>query len=461
MMTRSSSNRSGFEQRLLATLRDIGVAPATRLTVGFSGGRDSLALAAGLSRVAPLLGADIRLVHVDHRLRTGSAEDAIACRGLADALGLAIEILTLKPGLPARSTGIGLEEAGRRERYLALARSAADWGSTDLVLGHQSNDQAETVLMHLFRGAALDGLAGMRLVERRQVPWWDDEMPDVWTGNFLRPLLAETRNSIDEYVAQLGLRPIEDESNRSTVFDRNWVRLKVLPSIAERWPAAIESIQRSSHALDTDRRYLDELADKAAWEAIRNDRTLCTDTVSRLHPSIAARVIDRWLRVFGIEDVDHDVIDRVYSLALAGNETQRIEIGDGQVAVLANQRLTTADVLIQNTVGYLPLDAPESGIVWAVDCYADPHPGDFAIEVPTAAQPMVRRVQPGDRWFGGRRTVREDLRTAGIHPLLRDRVLAVVVEEGVLLIPAIYPTIRSMQSDGPVKKVGVRWSRRS
>src|SRR5687768_13028486 len=117
-MTSARPNRSGFEQRLLRTLREMGDISGRRLTVAFSGGRDSLALAAALARIAPVIKAELLLVHVDHRLRPGSGRDAAACAALAGELGLPIETAALDPGLQDRWSGIGLEEAARRERYL-------------------------------------------------------------------------------------------------------------------------------------------------------------------------------------------------------------------------------------------------------------------------------------------------------------------------------------------------------
>jgi hypothetical protein len=98
---------------------------------------------------------------------------------------------------------------------------------------------------------------------------------------------------------------------------------------------------------------------------------------------------------------------------------------------------------------------------WDVEILQEPQPGDALLEVPVGTQLNVRSIMAGDRWSGTNRSVLEDLRKAGIHPLLRDRVLAVAAEDGVLLIPAIYPTIRSARTFGQLMKAGIRWSKRS
>ncbi len=460
-MTRARSNRSGFEQRLVGTLREHGMFPGVRLTVAFSGGSDSLALAAALARVVPLLKLELLLVHVDHRLRPSSGNDARACEDLAKRLEVPINIVALEPGLPDRAGGIGLEEAARRERYVALAVAAASWSSKTIVLGHQANDQAETLLLHLFRGAGLDGLAGMRAREPRTIPWWVEVGRSAHEFELLRPLLGETRATIDAYVASHGFEPVHDESNDAVDFDRNWVRHQILPAILERWPSAIDTLQRSARALSVDRTFLDAVSREALNSALRSDRTLSSDTLRAQHPSVALRVLREWLRSLGLDDVGFDVVNRVYDLILSDDQERSIEVGSGVVVVLESGCLTTLDSFIWRASSHLPIEVDGGPNSWDVLVSDDVRNDDVVLRVPVDAEPVVRTVRPGDRWAGTGRLVREDLREVGIHPRLRPRLLAVTIEDGVLLIPAIYPTIRKAEFDGPVKQVGVRWSRRS
>lgn len=457
-MARTRSNRSGFEQRLLRAMRNSGVQPGDRLTVAFSGGVDSLALAAGLARVSPLLGTQIRIIHVDHQIRDNSQRDAAACRQLAAALGLQIDVVTLEAGLRRRTVGIGLEEAARRERYLALAAAANDWESSTIVLGHQANDQVETMLLHLVRGAGLDGIAGMRPVEHRPVPWWVPEATEVRNLTLLRPMLAESRTAIEAYVALLGLSPVADESNAETDFDRNWMRLRVLPEILKRWPHAVETIARSSVVLDADRSSMHRAGDLAYHRAENADRTLCTDTLSRLEPAVANRVLRRWLEWFGLAEVDLDVVHRLRALATDGDESRVEEAGSRCSIVVDGNRLVRFDQLMHEVAASIPIDAGDG---WIIEIRDDPRPGDVTFDAPAGLPLEVRSIRQGDRWHGTNDSVMEDLRAAGVHPLVRTHVLAVASPAGVLLIPAIYPTIRGKVDEGSGKKAGVRWRRRS
>ncbi len=460
-MTRARPNRSGFEQRLLATLRGFRLSPGQRLTIGFSGGSDSLSLAAGLKRIAPLLDLDLLLVHVDHQLRKESAADALACQQLATSIGLRFEAVQLAPDLRQRTKELGLEEVARRERFQALAAAAANWESTLIALGHHANDQAETVLMHLFRGSGLDGLVSMKTIERRRVPWWIENDRSAHEVTVLRPLLAETRSSIEEYLAATGLQPVDDKSNSSLEFDRNWVRHQVLPAIVERWPSAVESIQRSSFALALDGELLEHRSELAFETVTLDDGNLSTEALSTLERAIAFRVLKRWLKQLGLKDIGIDVVARIYDLALSQSEVRSVQIGAGQTVVVADRELTTFNRLFHTAAIDIPLHSHVNETRWDIQFSEETTNADAQLLLPESLTLLVRTLQDGDCWHGTQRLVTEDLRQSRIHPQLRSHLIALTTGDGVLLIPAIYPNIRRAVYEGPTKVVGVRWNKQS
>jgi hypothetical protein len=315
--------------------------------------------------------------------------------------------------------------------------------------------------MHLFRGSGLDGMGGMPAQEVRRIPWWSDAAPRSFEVKIVRPLLAETRNSIERYVAEIGLQPVEDESNASDDFDRNWVRHQLLPPILERWPSAVETIQRSASAINFDRRFLEKAADEGFDDVCMSDKTLCTDTLLSLDRTIAFRVIRRWLGQLGLEEVNFDVVARIYDLAVSSDERRLVEIGGTSKAVLARERLMTFDDLLSRSFDELPMSSGTSLGNWDVQFTSETSANDVTFQIPADTNVSIRTVDGGDRWHGTSRSVMEDLRAHGIHPLIRTKLLSVAAEDGVLLIPAIYPTIRSVSHDVSGKKVGVRWSKRS
>jgi tRNA(Ile)-lysidine synthase len=229
----------------------------TAVTCAVSGGADSLALlalarAAGLTAVA---------VHVDHGLRPNSGAEADPVRAVAQRLGAGFRAIRIEV-----SPGPNLEARARRARYAALPRG--------VLTGHTADDQAETIVVNLLRGAGLDGLAGMR-------PGRDDAVQ--------RPLLALRRAETRALCAEIGLRPIDDPSNRNPRFVRNRIRAEVLPLLADvagRDPVPV--LVRQAEVLASEAALLDELAGVI-------DAT-DTKALAEAHPVLARRAIRNWLR---------------------------------------------------------------------------------------------------------------------------------------------------------------------
>ncbi len=458
-MTRTRSIRSGFEQRLLANLRASGLS-GQRAVIGFSGGSDSLALAAAMSHLRGPLDLDLQLVHIDHWIRTNSQLDADHCRELAMALDLPIRVMELPPGLADRSRGLGIEEQGRRERYLALAEAATAWGSDTILTGHQANDQAETVLLHLFRGSGLSGLAGMRLLEERPIPWWDRLGMPAPSFRIVRPLLREPRRGIERYLEESSLVAVHDASNDSVDFDRNWIRLHVLPHIEERWPAVVETLGRSTDAARLDTDLLDRISSLSPPVSQKDNRTLRTDMLGVIDPAIAYRWLRHWLNDIGVKEIDHDVVVRIYNLAVSGDPNVIVEAGSKMCVLISEGTLTTEVDFFEAASHTIPIDTGGAEPEWTIEIQQGASNFRASVFIPADDPVSIRTLQPGDRWYGTRRPVVEDLRVARIHPRLRQNVLAVTASGGVLLIPAIYPTIRTDLNGVQGTEAGIRWQRR-
>ncbi|MCA9860649.1 MAG: tRNA lysidine(34) synthetase TilS [Thermomicrobiales bacterium] len=458
-MARTRSVRAGFEQRFLRRMRLLGFESAASIAVGFSGGYDSLALALALRAVSAPLDLELILVHVDHGLRSESAADARWCVHLAEVIGIPIEVATASSGPRHQRERLGVEEAARRERYLALARIAESNQSPVIALGHQIEDQAETVLLHLVRGSGLRGLSGMRERETRAIPWWTDSGADPPRFEVIRPLLHESRQAIVDYVDSHELTPIHDPTNDDRVFDRNWIRHEILPRFEERWPAAQKTIGRSAFVLGPDVDFLDQQTEAAIETVISSDRTLRTDMLRTLHPAISSRVARCWLELIGVDEIGQDVIERVEAFASSDNEARVIEIGRGISITGAGGALIPVEQLRANAIDEMPMDSGRETAGWHVEIVDSTTNVHGIAHAPPGAPLRVRTLRPGDCWYGTQQHVTDDLRAYGIHPLLRENLLAMVANGGVLLIPAIYPTIRSRVDEVGAKKVGVRWTR--
>lgn len=191
------------------------------LVLGFSGGVDSTLLAEALYREG--VGERLRLVHVDHGLHPDSGRWAAFC---ADFAGLRkLPFSAVRVSVPDDGN---LEERARECRRQALLEQVPEGGV--LMLAHHADDQAETLLLRLMRGAGVSGLSGMA---SRQ-PWQGREI--------LRPLLGVTREEILRQARDWGLDWIEDPANRDEALDRNHVRHRILPLLEQRWPAAVRRL---------------------------------------------------------------------------------------------------------------------------------------------------------------------------------------------------------------------------
>lgn len=231
--------------RLSAYNRAEGLlSPRDRVLAGVSGGADSVCLAhwlaaqRGKGRIRALT-----LVHFHHGLRGRAADrDADSVRVLAERLGAEFHLESLPVREAAADRRAGLEDAGRSLRYGALARLARSGGFSKVALGHHSDDNAETLLLHLLRGTKAAGLAG--IPPRRPLAGCRAEV--------VRPLLALTRRETRSYCREFGLPWREDASNRDTDFTRNWVRRKLIPLMESKSPRLREHL--SALAADLRRR---------------------------------------------------------------------------------------------------------------------------------------------------------------------------------------------------------------
>src|SRR5699024_1003907 len=268
------------DNRLVRRLRDALRHHADgALCAAFSGGPDSTALLHAMASLPEARARGLRALHVDHRLHDDSTDWAARCRNFCDGLGVPIDVCRVNVD---RHTGNGPEAAAREARYAAFARMLQP--DECLLTAHHRDDQAETVLLKLLRGAGPEGLGGMRDYRRLADGW-------LW-----RPLLDTPRACLTDYVRAHGLDSVDDPSNRSSAFARNFLRQDIMPQLAAHWPNAVRAITHSARLSRQTADYLSIQAREACTRLSRDsDRSLDAIGWLALHPALQGPVLEQWL----------------------------------------------------------------------------------------------------------------------------------------------------------------------
>jgi tRNA(Ile)-lysidine synthase len=306
--------------------------PGSRLLVGLSGGSDSVALVFLLLDLAVHAGFSVAgLAHLNHQLRPTAERDDAFCRALAVRLGLAIMVEAADVRSYAAEHRLSLENAARRLRYDFLERSAAATGASLIAVGHTQDDQAETFLMKLMRGAGTAGLGGV--YPRR--------------GAVIRPLLDVSRADLRAFLRARGEGWVEDETNEDLANPRNRVRHLVLPELDRAAGGSTRAaLARAAILMREDGLWLDELA-RARFDAMA---TRTADGVEIDGQRLLAEPLPLRRRVVlqalrqgaGSREVGLDHIEAVLAL-LAGNGAgidlpgSRVELRRGKL-VLVQQK---------------------------------------------------------------------------------------------------------------------------
>lgn len=216
-----------------------------RVLVALSGGPDSVCLLHILYSLKEELQIDLGAMHINHMLRGEEAkEDSIYTKNLCDKLGIKYYVREINIEKIAKERGISSETCGREERYKAFAEVCNLDGFQKTAVAHNANDQAETVLMRMMRGTGLEGLTGIK-AERE--------------GGIIRPILCLNRDEIERYCEEKGLNPRIDKSNYERVYNRNKVRLDILPYMRENFNEdIINALNRMAMLLQKDNEFIDE-----------------------------------------------------------------------------------------------------------------------------------------------------------------------------------------------------------
>lgn len=422
------------------------------LLCAVSGGSDSVALLHALCRLRAEAGFRLEACHVQHGLRgEASLEDERFVRALCASLNVSLHVEDA--GLTGGMDAPGVEARARESRRAIFARLMDALGMDAVLAAHHRDDQAETVLMRLLRGAGADGLCGMRSC----VPFG--------RGVMLRPFLGIGKGELARALAAEGLSHREDESNQSPVTPRNALRLEVIPAMERLFPGAPARIAEAAETLDADARCLDALAERlyeTARAGLAPLHALRREPLAGAPDALARRVLRRWFREGAAlrgplpeeRALSHgDTLKLAALVRAAAGETHNLPCG---LKAVAGRKylylLTQRDEPLQPAPAAprLPVTAGERAyalgfvrlrqIPAGPDAPAPAHAGEAVLSPAVLALgPVLRRPRPGDRirpmGAPGAKPLRRFLTDRRVDLPLRPWLAVLAVENEVLWIP--------------------------
>lgn len=305
-------------ERVLSTIiQENLIAPNDVVAVACSGGIDSMALLHKLNSVKSELNCQIIAVTVDHSIRQNGENDAQFVEDYCTKNH--IKCYKFKVDVPkiAKQKQLSLESAGRQARYGIFDALIQKGVATKIALAHHMQDQAETILLHLFRGAGLSGLRGMDYQKNNQ---------------YIRPLLNTSKNSIIEYVNVNNIPYVIDETNAESEYTRNYLRNEIFPLLTKKWPNIISQLINFSKSVIEDDNYINKNLNDGA--VIIDDKMAKIPLSYFLYDdSIINRIIFKTLHGIGINvDIERKHIDAIKELAKNSENGKKINLPLGVTA---------------------------------------------------------------------------------------------------------------------------------
>jgi len=451
------------------------IRPGDLVVAAVSGGPDSLAMLHALRTLSNGFDCRLHVVHLDHMLRGAESEsEAAFVAEIARQWGLPATIESVDVGQLAHTHNLNQYAAGRIARYRLFARVAASLGAQALAVAHTANDQAETVLLHLLRGAGSDGLSGMRpLLGWEQWRTFGDAFVEEKQTNALthaprliRPLLTTTRAAIETYCDQHKLLPRRDPANDDTSHTRARIRHNLLPQLIEYNPRIVEALCRTADTLTAEHDLLERSLD-ASWPRLANLRQSGIDLDlaiwQSLHPALQRAALRRaYALVGGTATLRMADLERAIGASTRG-VGRVIELPGGIALTVGYTMLTIGGVVIsgpQLLDDQQPLAIPgeillQGGwrVIATVQEQALPNASPWVVQITSESltQPLIiRRRRSGDRIKGwrGSRSIQDVMVDAKLPQSLRAAWPILVRGDEIIWVAGVRVAAGVQASDG-------------
>ncbi len=293
--------------------------------VGCSGGSDSMALLHYLAENQEKFDIEVVAIHVDHGIRENSREDAEFVRTKAREFGVRFYKFRIDVPKLAKEKGLSIESAAREGRY-GVFNALIKKGLIDkIALAHHKLDQAETILMHLFRGTGVSGAKGMEAIRDKV---------------FIRPMLSTSKEEIYDYLAENKIDYVDDYTNDDNSYNRNFVRNVLMKEIVKRWPGAVDAITGFAKSIAEDDQFINSMT--------YTDAIMFEDKMARIPTSyflyqnpIVSRMLFKVFKKIGItKDIERKHIEAIKDLAVNGGNGKRIYLPFEAIAIKEYDYLT-------------------------------------------------------------------------------------------------------------------------
>lgn len=334
------------------------IQPGDSILVGLSGGPDSVCLLTVLDRLKSELDIALTALYFDHGLRPHETPDEIDfCRDLCGALTVPFHVKKINVLEHAKATRLSKQESARELRYRTLKELAKTFGAHKIALGHHADDQAETILMRLFRGTGPSGLAGI---------------PPVRNG-IIRPLIETERKQIEQFLDTEGIGFMVDSSNLHDDYLRNRLRIHIMPAVKKLNRDVIKTMARAADICRDEERYFDLQVTKALMKLItrKTDRSieLFLAPLETMDMVLLRRVLRRALdETNGLREISFFHIEELIHLIRTGKAGDRIYLPAERRAIkkYATVLITAEPTKRIQTVPFdlsAPVSVPERDIV--------------------------------------------------------------------------------------------------
>ncbi|MBI2785191.1 MAG: tRNA lysidine(34) synthetase TilS [Legionella longbeachae] len=393
-----------------------------KLIVGFSGGLDSTVLLHVLAS-QPTLFSKLVAVHVNHGISANASSWQKNCEQFCQNSGIPFIAYSVQFDRSAN-----IEERGRIARYEVFSSLITE--KDCLILGHHLNDQAETVLLQLFRGSGVDGLAAM------------SDFSQLGRGVLTRPFLNHSREHLEHYANLHQLSWIEDESNLNTNYSRNFLRMQIIPLLKSKWPGVEGNIARAAIHCQQAKKNLDTLAviDFSMEEKktgllapVDFQKTLAIDAVSKLSFERIVNVLRFWLKNNQIQMPSTATFSRLIHEVIYANHDAAPEVCWGDILVRRYQRHLFLD---KKNKADLPSCVEWSGfpltlILGISEINLTARKAKQGLVIPPKAKIFVKFRTGGEEffWHGQTKRLKKLFQDWGIPPWLRERIPLVYFDD--------------------------------